>query len=260
LLQEELALRTHKRQLLPDFHSVEMAPSAKRRKYTGKYPKLQAMRVAARPRIMGRAGSVRTGGFYGRYNGRSRMTREVKFFDTNLSFLVDTTGEVPATGQLTLIPQGVTQSQRIGRECVIKSIVVKGVCQLQPGALAGQDVARVRLMLDTQCNGAAAAVTDVLVSADMSISLTNMSNSKRFRCLKEWNFVFNATAGAVAALAPQIKNWEFYKKCNIPVEYSGTTGAITEIRSNNLFLLAGCSTATDDTISVAGTCRLRFEG
>ena len=32
---------------------------------------------------------------------------ELKFFDTALSFTCDATGEVPATGQLALIPQGI---------------------------------------------------------------------------------------------------------------------------------------------------------
>jgi len=51
---------------------------------------------------------------------------------------------------------------------------------------------------------------------------------------------------------------EWYSKCQIPLEFSSTTGAITEIRSNNLFLLAGCSTGGDDLVNFLGTCRLRY--
>jgi len=80
-----------------------------------------------------RPGYDRTGGSYGRYAGRGA---ELKFFDTSLSFLFDTTGEVPATGQLVLIPQGVTESTRVGRKCVIKSVHLKGITQGVPGAAA----------------------------------------------------------------------------------------------------------------------------
>ena len=51
---------------------------------------------------------------------------ELKFFDTALSFTCDATGEVPATGQLALIPQGYTESTRDGRKATIKSIWIRG--------------------------------------------------------------------------------------------------------------------------------------
>jgi len=52
--------------------------------------------------------------------------------------------------------------------------------------------------------------------------------------------------------------FEMYKKCNIPIEYSGTTGAITEIRSNNIFLLASSDGQADDLVTMVGNCRVRF--
>jgi len=64
-------------------------------------------------------GYQRTGGFYGRFDGR---TRENKFFDTSLTFDFQTTSEVPPSGQLALIPQGTSQNTRIGRKVTIHSI------------------------------------------------------------------------------------------------------------------------------------------
>jgi len=72
-------------------------------------------------------GVDRTGGYYGRFAGRGA---ELKFFDTATSFSIDTSPEVPATGQLVLIPQGVTESTRVGRKCVIRSIQDDGICGL----------------------------------------------------------------------------------------------------------------------------------
>lgn len=199
-------------------------------------------------------GYTRTGGYYGRF----RRGSELKFFDTTLSFTIDLTGEVPATGQLVLIPQGVTESTRVGRKCVIKSIQLRGQVRYTPGAGTNADaIGFVYLVLDKQCNGAAAAVTDVLTSNVLPTALINLSNSERFVIIKRFKWVFNSTSGVSTAFGPSAKVFDYFKKCNIPIEFSSTTGAIGEIRSNNLFLLAG-ATIEDDTITVSGTCRVRF--
>jgi len=50
-------------------------------------------------------------------------------------------------------------------------------------------------------------------------------------------------------------NDAFYKKCNIPIEFSGATGAITEIRSNNVGLLV---ISRNGTAGFASQIRVRF--
>lgn len=172
---------------------------------------------------------------------------------------MDRTGEVPATGQLNLIPQGVTESNRVGRKCVVKSIQLKMQLRYTPGANS-DETAFVYLVLDKQCNGAAAAATDVLTSADFEKAMTNLENSDRFVILKKWAISFNPTAGISGAPVAMNEIVEYYKKVNIPIEYDSTaaTGAIGTIRSNNIFLLAGAG-LTDDTVAVLGTCRLRFQ-
>lgn len=209
-------------------------------------------------------GFYRKVGNYGRYgiNARSQgLTPEVKFFDTALNFGFDATGEVPATGQLTLIPQGDTESTRDGRMAVIKSIQIRAVVQGTPAAAATfASNCYLYLVLDTQCNGAAAAVTDVFTSNVLATAMLNLNNSGRFRILKRWLIKNEAQAGVSGAYNNTTKQIEYYKKCNIKVDWSSTTGALTEIRSNNLFLVAGSDTATDDAVACTGTCRLRFQG
>lgn len=185
---------------------------------------------------------------------------EVKFFDTDLNFPIDATGEVPATGQLSLIPQGDTGSTRDGRQCVIKSIQIKGIVIFTPAAAAtAASIGYLALILDKQCNGAPAAVTDVFTSTNMATNLINLNNSERFMTLKKWKFNMTAQAGVTAAYNESVRAIDFFKKCNIPMNFSSTTGAITEIRSNNVFLIAGSSNS-DDLITLVGTCRLRFTG
>lgn len=187
---------------------------------------------------------------------------ELKFFDTALSFDIDVTGEVPATGQLALIPQGDTQDTRDGRLAVIKSIQIRANLDWNPGALTDASAGYfVHVVQDTQANGAAAAVTDVFTSTALGECLLNLNNSRRFRILKTMSGVMNPDAGVTTAYNVVHKQLECYIPCNIKMDWSSTAGAITEIRSNNIFLIAGSTgTAADDTISVAGNARLRFYG
>jgi len=210
------------------------------------------------PALRGRVvpGFTRRGGFYGRY----QQTRfgELKFFDTTNDFTFDVTAILPATAQLVLIPQGVTESTRVGRKCVIKSIYMKGHATFAPAAAAtGFTVVRLWLIMDKQCNGAAAAFTDIFTSQDVAVALRNLSNSSRFVILKAWVWTFNSPAGVTTAYDSVTKPYAFIKRCNIPLEFSSTTGAITELKSNNIFLAAGADNG-DNLVTLHGITRVRF--
>jgi len=202
-------------------------------------------------------GYDRSGGYYGRFSGPGA---ELKFFDTVINAPMDATGAIADTGgQLVLIPQGVTESTRVGRLAKIKSIQMKGNVVFVPAAAAtAASTAFMYLVQDTQTNGAAAAITDVLTSNNMSTALINIANSQRFRIIKKWKWSMNSGAGATTAYNNVVRHMEWYKKCDIPIEYSSTTGVLTEIRTNNLFLLTGSDAASDDLITFAGQCRVRF--
>lgn len=183
---------------------------------------------------------------------------ELKFLDTALSFTPDTTGEVVATGQINLVPQGDTESGRDGRKIVVKSIRIRGGVINIDNAASKLD-AWMYLVLDRQCNGAAAAATDVLSSTNFGASLPNLANVERFQILKRWRVTCAPAAGVAASFANSSAAFDIYKKCNIPILFdnSVTTGAITSIRSNNLFLMCG-SILGDDLWQVTGTSRIRF--
>lgn len=191
----------------------------------------------------------------------SANAAERKFFDTALSFSFDSTAEVPATGQLCLIPQGDTESTRDGRKAVIESVQIRGHVDIPPGAgttLAGQ--AHMWLVLDTQTNGAAAAFTDVFTETDVSKCLLQLNNSGRFRILKHWTWTYKPAAGVSTAWNNESKAVDFYTRCNVPMDWNSTAGAITEIRSNNLFLMAGQVGIGDDVPTFTGNARVRFQG
>lgn len=201
--------------------------------------------------------------------GGSSLKQELKFLDNAVSFTVDATNEIPATGQLCAIAQGDGQSNRDGRKVIIKSILVTGRAQLNPAAATtGTALSYVWLVQDTQANGAVATVADdntgifTTAGANASLAVRCLANSDRFKILKKWIIEQNSTAGVSAAYNVVNTPINYYMKCHIPVEYdaSAATGAIGTIRSNNVFLVSGTSGPSDDQVDITATVRLRFIG
>lgn len=204
-------------------------------------PRYQGARVAGPKRIRGaQRGFLRVGGFYGRYaNGG-----ELKFFDQGLTdAVVSAAGTVQSAGSMINIAQGVTESTRVGRKCVLKSLQWNyqlALTETAGAALTGGDTVRIIVYLDKQCNGATIAVTD-LMESDNYQSFYNLANTGRFQVLYDKSHDINPMAGAGDGAANDqakvVRNFKFFKRCNLPIEYSATTGAIAEIRSNNIGIL-----------------------
>lgn len=205
-------------------------------------------------------GYQRTGGYYKYARNYSKYglgsSTEQKFFDTALSEVFDKTAET-AQASLNLVPQGVTENTRIGRKLHIKSIYIRGRFFNDPAATNQMSICTLILVLDKQCNGAAATWADVFDGTQTNQRMRNLANSERFQVIKTWDCILPLTAGVDGAYTSTGCPLEWYKKVNIPILFSNTTGAITEICCNNLLLLGGDS-VSDDTCSFQGTCRLRF--
>lgn len=167
-----------------------------------KYRRLNSYRSSTRP------------GFSKLY-GRGPVARtEKKFIDLALTaFNASTTGVVSYISSG--ISQGASQSQRIGRNIVLKSIEGRGAVE----AGTTTTIANVRLMLieDKQPNKALAGITDILNSASY-YSLNNDANKERFRTIMNMPLCIignNATPTTELANVPT----NFYKKLNIEVTY-----------------------------------------
>jgi len=197
---------------------------------------------------------------YGRFGTGRRPGAQVekKFYDTTLALpaggLSASTSQ--ATGQINLtLAQGTGVSARIGQKIIIKSIQIKLTATLAAGAVDTDNV-HVWLVQDSQCNGANAASTLVFDNVGpVGSQLRNIENGARFRILKHFVFQLNADAGVAAAFGGDEQQQDCYIKCNIPIVYNSTAGAIAEIRSNNLFMVWGMTAAT---ATVAGRARIRY--
>ncbi len=207
-----------------------------------------------------RRGYNRTGGYY-RKNGYGG--KELKFFDDTVDDVLVSTGGTIISPSSNTIQQGTGEKERIGRKCIIRQIDWKIRIGLvtTTNPTFSHDLVRLILYVDKQCNGAAATVLDILETASV-LSFRNLANTNRFQVLFDRSYSINATAGGGSGAG----DWEsggvekrtkYHKNCFIPIEFSGTTGAITEIQSNNIGILS---------ISAVGGAfaftrlRLRFTG
>ncbi len=238
----------------------------RRRRNVGRPDLRRRGRGVRRARLRGlvypaQRGFVRRAGYYGRYAGAGS---ESKFHDVDLDdAVVATTGAI--TDSICKIPQGVTEKTRVGRKCTITQInwrwnitlpEVDAVADPSPG-----DVIRMIMYLDKQANGAAAAATDILVS-DNYLAFNNLANSQRFQTLMDKKFTINygalASDGAGVVSSPSVtRSGRFHKRCNIPLEFNSTTGAIGEIRSNNIGVLL---ISVANQLAFTSKIRLRFSG
>lgn len=217
----------------------------------------RVLRGAARRGLRrGQLGFVRTSGFFGRF----AQGGELKFHDVTVD---DPSISSAGTIQTLLngIAQGTTESTRIGRKCTIRSInwrwmLIKAAASSKS---ASSDTVRVILYLDKQANGATAGVTDIL-ETDQFLSFNNLANKSRFRTLMDRTYSMNSTAGGGDGTTEDYTEFQlndsFYKKVNIPIEFSGTAGTIGEIRSNNI----GCLilSETGAICALVSRMRLRF--
>ncbi len=169
---------------------------------------------------------------------------ELKFHDVDIDDgTISNTGTIQTS--LNLIAQGLTESDRIGRKCTVTAVNWRFQIAIVESDAAGTpqptDVVRVLMFLDKQANGAAAVPLDILETADYQ-SFNNLSNKSRFRTLMDRTYTLNYTtlasdgAGVVSSCEHFITD-TFFKKVRIPLEFSAGTGALTELRSNNLGVL-----------------------
>ncbi len=187
---------------------------------------------------------------YGRRTSRS--LNELKFHDLDVDdATIATTGTIAEDSCLT-IAQGADESERVGRKIVVEQVFVQGRLTLNDPtsqATSADDV-RVIVYVDHQANGATAAVTDILESASF-LSFRNLANSKRFTFLMDETFTLVAKASGGGALwGRDFKHFCLYKKnLGIPIEYSGTTGAIAQMPGNNIGVLTIASCACSGMLS-----------
>jgi len=189
---------------------------------------------------------------------------ERKFFDTTLSFDLDSTAEVAstaATGLMCLVPQGDTESTRDGFQLIATSLQIKGRLFFAAAGLASATLSPlidIWVVQQSQANGAVGDITDIFDSTNASIAMRDRRNLSSYKILHHFQQSMTPLTGVTTAWNQLTVPYNvFVKLPNVPITYKGTTGAIAEIETNNIYLVYG-STNGDDVVSFAGQSRLNF--
>lgn len=202
------------------------------------------------------SGQLRTGGFFGIANNPA----EFKFFDTTKALTATATAGAIFNASLNLVPQGTTESNRLGRKMTVTKLDMKCICKLPATVTATDtsDLVRVIVYLDKQANGATAAVADILETADI-LSFRNLANKDRFRVLHDHIEEIDINSGNGTSASERVKHFHLSKsfKDGLNMEFDNTTGAITEIKSNNIGVLV---ISREATASLQYVARIRFQG
>ena len=204
------------------------------------------------------AGQIRTAGYFGRYNA---IGTEKKFFDTVIAdYAIQNAGHIHTTGLLGVIASGTGESQRIGRKILLKSIHIHASLRKEDSTVKADSSTVVRIIvgIDTQCNGVGPVVGDVLKLTNPTVlptnAFNNLSNKGRFIILKDKYFNLTSLCGAGNGTTNDYgrayKQFNYNRKLNIPINYSSTTGSISEIRDNVPFMIVSCLFDNDAAIHI----------
>lgn len=164
---------------------------------------------------------------------------ELKFFDTAVGdqSVSGTTGVV-LSSSLNLIEQGNTGSDRIGRKVTLRSVHLKFKVRqaAASGSTTTDNLFRIMVYHDKQCNGGAATAALLLASDDI-LGYRNLDNSSRFKILYDTTRAVYTTLsgnGTTSVSGEKQVYINVNKKCNIPLEFDASTGAITDLTSSNV--------------------------
>lgn len=188
---------------------------------------------------------------------------ELKYHDISINI-----NPIPSLGTIkdsfNEIADGTNEQQRNGRRVIIHLIQWQGVFELpaQPVGVTAlpPDEVRVILYVDKQCNGATATVSDFFPSSDIH-SYYTLDQSDRFNILYDQRHVINyggITQSNPANYFVQSPNkipFTIEVPCSVKLQFSGATGALTEIRSNNIGALLISSRGVS---YITSRARLRF--
>lgn len=174
---------------------------------------------------------------------------ERKHFDDQTTATVQS--ETPILHPLAIVLQNATGTGRNGDQ--IKTLGSRLSYLIKISASAASTQFRVLLIQDKQCNGALPAAGDVLEDVtvtDAMVSPINLDNKYRFRILHDKVHQLSISGNQSVYVRRQIKHM-------FKVRYDATAGAITDLTSNNLFLML-ISSETTNTPVITFHHRLRF--
>jgi len=162
-----------------------------------------------------------------------------------------------------LIPQNTTDNTRIGNKICVTNFNFKGSVALNTKVSALAHRVRYIFGWDLQANGAQIVASDILKyytatpAGELMNAFRNLDQVERFKIIKDKIVVLNPLATNAGTITQHEVPFKCSWRGDMPVHYSSTAGAITELRSANLFLLI-FSDGGDTDVAWSGIGRVKF--
>lgn len=196
------------------------------------------------------------------YGNPSRVTNQplgcLQWFNVAITATPTSAAAGYVEDSLCHIPAGTGESARAKRQIKIFSLQIKGYVSQDPAAVYADRI-RIILVQDKAPDGSTILITDVLDSDNIN-SLRDIDDKARFRVLSDRTIdlpVYNDSATGDVNITYVTYDYYRWFKTPIVVDYNSTTGAINEIRTNNLVLFALCHRNTNFARGVF-TSRVRY--
>lgn len=231
-------------------------PNLKRRR---RYVK----RLKRRPRR-----NYRTGG----YTGRELKYRDFFLVEKTIDLGLTTNDKMadPAAEDcLSWAPLGTGATQRVGRQILVKSIHIEGICFVENTTTTlgvGASTVTWWLVQDRQSNKAVPLSQNIIQTASVAIQgFRNLEYSDRFTILARGQLNLgnpsNAYNGTNQTASRQLKRFSIYKRLSMPVTFSDSTTGIADVVDNSLhFVLAGQKGGTAAVPQCTYNARMRYIG
>lgn len=169
-------------------------------------------------------------------------------------FPLNTTGKIK---HVNVVPQGSSQSQRIGKKIALKGFQIRGFATNNATSIGS--LCSVIFVYDKRPTLVLPAITDVLVAAN-STSLNNRVNSDRFSIMRRWDWYMNGsatdgetTANTGAAFCQYIKVPKKYRKCVFQAVGDGAIGDVA-IGAVYMISVGNLADGADADLSVRVRC------
>jgi hypothetical protein len=206
-------------------------------------------------------------GYYRRagYYGRATLQGEKKFFEVRRAENTPATTGTIFDDSLNEVAQGAAENERVGRKMTITDLLIHFQLRVTTSTTASAvaDSFRYIVYVDKQANGAAATPGQILEAGGAGVDIRCfrlLENASRFRILYDKIHSIESNGGGVGAAdnsVPKARHFSVYKKLKLPIEFSGATGAIAEIRSNNIGVLILSTNAAANCVT-GYTARIRY--
>ncbi len=202
-----------------------------------------------------------------------KASEELKYYDLAEAFTLTTTLASATTSPKTLnsVPQGTTQSQRIGNRIRVKSVMCQGYFKATgaDGAAGNHDefdnVARFMVLVDHQSNKALPAAGDILALSTSINSFRELDQSHRFTILYDYKVAINTpthfegTDGITAGVDSKYV-FSFYKSgLDLLCQYDAATESVVSQINNSIIAMTFAEDALCEVVVFFNT-RIRYTG